>query len=279
MAHPRSDRDYYALLGVEPAASEDEIRRAYRRQALRWHPDRNAGDPQAAERFKQISEAYAVLIDPAKRRAWDAARRSGVAGDFQTTRDDLFRDLFADPGASAIFDELAAELQRMGFRVDRRDFHQTLFGGRAVFSGRVVILGPLSPATAFFRLARAVARGAVRARTQAAEPVSRPRGLLGRLAAAAGRRLLGLALGPSHGDGDIEVPLRLGKEEAMRGVRKRVTLRRGDADEEIIVTVPAGVRAGTRLRLRGKGRTAPGGRGGDAYLIVEVTDASPGARP
>src|SRR5262245_9087838 len=187
--HPRADRDYYGLLGIEPGASEEEIRRAYRRQALRWHPDRNAGDPAAAERFKEISEAYAVLIDPVKRQAWDAARRTGAAGDFGVTRDDLFRDLFADPGASAIFDELAAELQRMGLRVDRRDFHETRFGGRAVVHGRIVIVGSFHPVTAFFRLARAVARGALRARMEAPEP-ARPAGLFGRLVAAASRRLL-----------------------------------------------------------------------------------------
>ena len=273
MSRPRSDRDYYAVLGVEPGAPEDEIRRAYRRQALRWHPDRNAGDPAAAERFKEISEAYAVLIDPAKRHAWDAARRTGAGDDFQATRDrdDLFRDLFADPRASAIFDELAAELQRMGFRVDRRDFRKTLFGGRTVVTGHLVIVGPFGPVTALLRLARAVARSAVRARTDAALAAGQPPGWLGRLATAVGRRILGRYDGSdSPAEADIEVPLSLGEEEAARGVRKRVTLRRGGGDEDVLVMVPPGVRTGTRLRLRGKGRPISGGTVGDAYLIVEV---------
>ncbi|MGH7391414.1 MAG: DnaJ domain-containing protein [Candidatus Rokuibacteriota bacterium] len=273
MARPRSDRDYYAVLGVEPSAPEDEIRRVYRRQALRWHPDRNAGDPAAAERFKEISEAYAVLIDPAKRHAWDAARRAGAPDGFRPTRDDLFRDLFADPRASAIFDELAAELQRMGLRVNRRDFRETLFGGRAIVTGRIVIVGPFGPATALLRVARAVARGALRARTDAAVATGRPAGWLGRLVAAAGRRILG-APDESRlpGETDIEVPLSLSEEEAARGVRKRVTLPGGGGDEgDVLVTVPPGVRTGTRLRLRGKGRPVPGGAAGDAYLVVEVT--------
>ena len=71
MARARADRDYYATLGLGPETSEEEIRRTYRRLALEWHPDRNPGNPRAEERFKEISEAYAVLMDPVKRRAYD----------------------------------------------------------------------------------------------------------------------------------------------------------------------------------------------------------------
>src|SRR5262249_11706082 len=57
MARARGDVDYYAVLGLAPGASDDEIRRTYRRLALQWHPDRNRGDARAEERFKEISEA------------------------------------------------------------------------------------------------------------------------------------------------------------------------------------------------------------------------------
>ncbi len=63
--------DYYSVLGVARDANPAEIKRAYRRQALRWHPDRNPGDPQAEQRFKAVSDAYQVLRDPEKRRAYD----------------------------------------------------------------------------------------------------------------------------------------------------------------------------------------------------------------
>jgi hypothetical protein len=161
---PREPVDYYATLGVGPGATDDEIRRAYRRLALQWHPDRNPGRPDAEERFKAISEAYAVLIDPAKRRLWEAARQRGVPGDFRPRREDLFRDLFADPRASAVFEELAREFERVGMRVDRHRFETTLGGGRVVVTGGIIIIGPWTPILGLLRFGRAALRGAWRGR-------------------------------------------------------------------------------------------------------------------
>src|SRR3990172_10633708 len=118
-ARTRQAKDYYGILGVHPEATADEIRKAYRRLALEWHPDRRAGDARAEERFKEISEAYAVLMDPAKRREYDGARQAGAPGAFRHSREEIFRDLFADPRASAIFEELAREFERMGMQVSR----------------------------------------------------------------------------------------------------------------------------------------------------------------
>ncbi|AXB43316.1 DnaJ C-terminal domain-containing protein [Amycolatopsis albispora] len=74
------DRDFYADLGVSPGAPADEIKKAYRRLARRYHPDANPGDEGAEARFKAVSEAYTVLSDPGKRAEYDEARRFAASG-------------------------------------------------------------------------------------------------------------------------------------------------------------------------------------------------------
>src|SRR3954467_15481535 len=71
-------KDFYSVLGVSSTASQDEVKKAYRKLAKKFHPDANANDPKAAERFKEISEANTVLSDPQKRKQYDEMRRLGA---------------------------------------------------------------------------------------------------------------------------------------------------------------------------------------------------------
>lgn len=72
--------DYYSVLGIKPGASVDEIKRAYRQLVFRFHPDRNPDDPDAADKFSQVRDAYAVLSDALKRRVYDSVNHpEGVA--------------------------------------------------------------------------------------------------------------------------------------------------------------------------------------------------------
>jgi molecular chaperone DnaJ len=97
-----SKRDYYEVLGVAKDVSDDDLKKAYRRLAMKYHPDRNPGDKGAEEHFKEANEAYEVLADPQKREIYnqyghEGLQRGGMgAGDFAGGFSDLFGDIFSD---------------------------------------------------------------------------------------------------------------------------------------------------------------------------------------
>lgn len=96
-------KDYYELLGITKSATLDDIKAAYRKLALKYHPDRNPGDKSSEEKFKEVSEAYQVLSDPQKRSQYDqfghTAQDFGGMGGFEGNMEDIFAgfgDLFGD---------------------------------------------------------------------------------------------------------------------------------------------------------------------------------------
>ena len=84
-----AEKDYYKILGVNKSASDEEIKKAYRKLAMKYHPDHTKGDKASEETFKQISEAYAVLSDKEKRRQYDTFGSAGFQQRF--SQEDIFR--------------------------------------------------------------------------------------------------------------------------------------------------------------------------------------------
>jgi len=117
-------KDYYQILGVDRNATDEEIKKAYRRMALKYHPDRNKGDKEAEEKFKEAAEAYEVLSDPKKKAQYDRYGEAGLKGafsgsgggfswqDFSHVHD--FEDIFGDLFGSSIFGDF------FGTRASRR---------------------------------------------------------------------------------------------------------------------------------------------------------------
>lgn len=114
--------DYYAVLGIEKNAGNDQIKKAYRKLALKYHPDKNPGDKKAEERFKEISEAYAVLSDPEKKQQYDQFGDAAFHQRF--SQEDIFRN--------ADFGDIFREF---GFGGGGDDIFSQIFGARTGHQG------------------------------------------------------------------------------------------------------------------------------------------------
>lgn len=110
-------KDYYAVLGIEKSATAEQIKKAYRKLALKYHPDKNPGDKQAEEHFKQITEAYAVLSDPTKKQQYDQFGDAAFHQNF--SQEDIFRNV-----------DLGSIFREFGFGGGRSDdIFSQIFGG------------------------------------------------------------------------------------------------------------------------------------------------------
>ncbi|RMH37874.1 MAG: J domain-containing protein [Deltaproteobacteria bacterium] len=212
--------DYYAALGVAPSASDAEIKRAYRKLAKEYHPDRTGGDKAKEQRFKDVTRAYEVLGDKQRRARYDAIRAGGFAG---------------------------AGAQAGGIGFDIGDLFAQMFGSRAggrsaprgqvryeVFTGGDGPSGGGSPFGSWFdqdvprpRAARPSGRTVHKVRTPTGAYVT------------------------LKGD-DVHSDVRIGIDQALLGAVVEVPTLTGTAK----LKIPPGTSSGTKLRLRGKGRGA-----------------------
>jgi len=262
-----TQRDYYQTLGVGKDASQQEIRDAYRRLALQYHPDRNTGNPAVAEKMKEINEAYAVLSDPKKRSEYDALRHQ-----YGPTAHDRFRqgyseqEIFRGSDINQILEEMARAFGLSGFDQIFREFYgpeyRTFqFRRPGVFGMGFVFFGPLG--RRYYH-----GQGSTRGQGRFFQPeIPFFDGTLGKMTKYVLKKMLGLEL-PERGK-DWYDEIALDPQQAQKGGEIRYFNRRGSRD--LLVRIPPGIRDGQRIRLRGMGAGAEGGaEAGDLYLKVRV---------
>jgi molecular chaperone DnaJ len=250
-------RDYYEVLGVGREADETEVKKAFRRLARELHPDTNADDPDAEEKFKEAAEAYEVLSDAERRRLYDAygheGPRSGGYSGFEGSISDLFSAFFGggfesafggggrggamqggDIAVAATIElSAAARGAEIDVSYDARALCETCHGNGA------------EPGTPIVTCPRCGGSGQLQA-------VSRT---------AFGQLVRATVCDQCGGDGRLaEQPCHTCGGEGMKVVRRQIS-----------VDIPAGIADGQRIRLSGRGHAGErGGPPGDLYVIVRV---------
>ncbi|MEM9998854.1 MAG: J domain-containing protein [Bacteroidota bacterium] len=239
--------NYYETLGVAERASAADIKKAYRRLAREYHPDRNPDNPEAEERFKEVQQAYEVLGDEEKRAKYDRFRANphayggmdpnsganpfGGAGSPFGGQDVRFS---RGPDGSIRFESSGGAAPNM------EDLLASLFGGGSPFGGQTGFSGAPFGGSPFGD----------------AGPFGNSR--------ASGQRV-------PRGPQATETRMRLSFDEALAGGKRDVTLPGG---ETVRLTIPQGVADGTKIRLRGRGTPDATGQRGDLFITFDVA-ASP----
>src|SRR5438094_10109846 len=138
-------KDYYTVMGVPASATQEEIKKQYRKLAAKHHPDKNQNDPKAAERFKEISEAYQVLGDAEKRKQYDQMRQLGAFGGFGTGGGGPRRSGGPQPGAGGGAQNFKFEDFDIGGLGGFGDIFSSMFGGGSPTGGRQANARPRGP--------------------------------------------------------------------------------------------------------------------------------------
>jgi len=260
---PATKRDYYEVLGVARGASEDDLKKAYRRLAIQLHPDRNPGNKQAEERFKEVNEAYQVLSDPERRSQYDRFGHNAFQGpqgqgpfggfDFSQGFEEVFSDIFGDFFGTGRGRARSRSRRGDDLRYDLEvEFEEAARGAEKVVR--------------FQRLTLCESCNGSRARggSPGARQCPNCRGS-GQVRTQQGFFSISTTCSQCRGEGTI-ISDPCPKCQGQGRLRKQ---------ESLSVRIPPGVDNGSRLKLRGEGEAGyGGGTPGDLYVIIHVREHS-----
>jgi molecular chaperone DnaJ len=246
-----SKRDYYQVLGVDREASPDEIKRAYRRLAHKYHPDKNSGDKTSEEQFKEAAEAYEILNNPEKRAAYDqfgvTGERAGAGG-------------FGDAGFGSVFEDLfegffGGSTRRAASRGADLRYNLEISLEEAILGTEKEITIPkLEPCDA--------CKGSG-AKPGTSPTACRPCRGSGQVRYSQGFLTISQTCSACRGEGRIV-------EHRCRDCRGSG---RSRSDRSLSVKIPAGIETGMRLKLQGEGEAGPHwGDHGDLYVVITVKE-------
>jgi len=259
---PVNKRDYYEILGVTRAASEQDLKSAYRRLAHQHHPDKNQGDPHAEEKFKEAAEAYAVLSDPEQRRRYDRFGHAGVSSAASAAWgapgfggiEDILGDLF---GFGDVFGGA-------GRATSRRSAQQR--GADLRYDLEITLEQAAAGMTAQLRIPKL--ETCEKCHGSGAKPGTQPETCrtcegAGQVRFQQGFFSVSRTCGACRGTGQvINSPC-----DTCHGAG------RVEQEKSIEVKIPAGVETGSRLRLQREGESgAYGGSPGDLYVVIHVAE-------
>ncbi|UCF63099.1 MAG: molecular chaperone DnaJ [bacterium] len=257
-------RDYYEVLGVNRSATEEEIKTAYRKLAMKYHPDRNQGDKEAEDKFKEVAEAYEVLRDRNKRSMYDrfghdGLKGGGFGGGFHDPFD-IFREVFGG-GFGSIFEDFFGGRSERGGRRDQRR-------GRDLQIRLKLTLEEIAAGvTKQLKIKKLVpcetcSGSGLKAGTQPSScPQCQGSGEVREVSQSIFGRFVNIASCPRcAGRGTI--------------ITDPCTTCRGEGlvhgEDQVEVTVPAGVSEGNYMTVQGKGNSGPnGGPAGDLIVVME----------
>ncbi len=295
-------KDYYKILGVNKSASAEEIKKAYRKLAMKYHPDRNKGNKEAEAKFKEMSEAYAVLSDEEKRKQYDMFGAEGFQQRF--TQEDIFRgfdfsDIFQEfgfghfggrkrGGGASIFDNLFSGATRgSGYRTkaDRfNSFYGGFGGGTGAIKGQDIVyelpvhledIVQTSQRTISYNIGGRHEQVKVKIPAGIADGKKLRLAGMGQPGPEGGTpgnfyikiKVLDHPLFKREGD-DLHLNREIKFSDASLGTSIEVPTIDG---KRLSLKIPAGSQSGSKLRLRGHGMPRMGGGGkGDAYVTVQV---------